>query len=138
MNSDQHARDRAAVAALRAAVPTLIAVYRFGSSATGAESPESDIDLAILSTEPLDAVARYDLQQDLSSTLHRQVDLVDLPAASPVMAIQVISKGQLLYDANAETRGRFEDLTYGMYARLNEERRAILQRVAREGTVYGR
>jgi hypothetical protein len=27
---------------------------------------------------------------------------------------------------------------YSAYARLNEERRAILERVAAEGTVYGR
>jgi hypothetical protein len=63
---------------------------------------------------------------------------VDLRAASPVMAIQVIGKGRLLLDNDASARGRFEDLTYGVYARLNEERRGILERVAAEGTVYGR
>lgn len=70
--------------------------------------------------------------------MHQSVDLVDLRVASPVMAIQVIGTGRVLLDNDASARGRFEDLTYGVYARLNEERRGILQRVAAEGTVYGR
>ena len=131
-------QDRVAVDVLRAAVPVLLAVYRFGSSVTGGHGPESDIDLAFLSGAPLDPVARFDLQQDLASALGHEVDLVDLRAASPVMAMQVISTGQLVSDIDPAARGRFEDLTFGAYARLNEERREILRRVAAEGTVYGR
>jgi hypothetical protein len=70
--------------------------------------------------------------------LRQDVDLIDLRAASPVMAIQVIGKGRLLVDQDAAARGHFEDLTYGAYARLNEERRGILERVAAERSVYGR
>ena len=87
---------------------------------------------------PFDPLLRFDLQERLASALGQSVDLVDLRVASPVMAIQVVAKGRLLLDADASARGRFEDLTYGVYARLNEERRGILQRVAAEGTVYGR
>ena len=32
---------------------------------------------------------------------------------------------------------RFEDLTYSAYARLNEERREILEQIRREGRVHG-
>ena len=130
--------DRVAVAAIRSAVPELVAVYRFGSSVSGEQSPGSDIDLAVLATAPIDPLRRFDLQERLASALHQSVDLVDLRAASPVMAIQVIGKGRVLLDNDASARGRFEDLTYGVYARLNEERRGILQRVAAEGRVYGR
>ena len=49
-----------------------------------------------------------------------------------------MARGQLLYDGDSAARGRFEDLTFGLYARLNEERRGILERVRAEGTVYGR
>ena len=130
--------DRMAVAAIRRAVPDLVAVYRFGSSVSGERSPGSDVDLAILATIPLDPLRRFDLQERLASALGTSVDLVDLRAASPVMAMQVIGTGRLLLDQDASARGRFEDLTYGVYARLNEERRGILERVAAEGTVYGR
>jgi hypothetical protein len=59
-------------------------------------------------------------------------------SASPVLAIQVIAGGRLLHDGDSQARGRFGDLTFGTYARLNEERRGILERIAAEGTVYGR
>lgn len=54
------------------------------------------------------------------------------------MAIQVGARGQPLHEGDADARGRFEDLTFSSYARLHEERRGILDRVAAEGTVYGR
>lgn len=130
--------DVAAVAMIRSVVPDLIAMYRFGSSVSGERNLGSDVDMAVLATAPIDPLLRFDLQERLASALHQRVDLVDLRAASPVMAIQVIGKGRLLLDNDASARGRFEDLTYGVYARLNEERRGILQRVAAEGTVYGR
>ena len=130
--------DQTAVAVMRSAVPGLIAIYRFGSSVAGEQGPESDVDLALLASTTIDPVVRFDLQERLASALHQAVDLVDLRAASPVMAIQVIGKGRLLLDADTSARGQFEDRTYGTYARLNEERRGILERVASEGSVYGR
>ena len=130
--------DRVAVATIRSVVPGLVAIYRFGSSVSSEHSPGSDVDLAVLAAAPIDPLLRFDLQERLAAALRRSVDLVDLRTASPVMAIQVIGKGRLLLDNDASARGRFEDLTYGVYARLNEERRGILERVAAEGTVYGR
>ena len=138
MDANVGAKDLVAVAAIRRDVPGLVAIYRFGSSVDGERSPGSDVDLAVLATAPLDPQVRFDLQERLASALRQNVDLVDLRAASPVMAIQVIGKGRLLLDEDAAARGRFEDLTYSVYARLNEERRGILERVATEGTVYGR
>lgn len=137
MRSLDPAPDAKAVAEIRAALPEVVAIYRFGSSADGTVGRESDVDLAVLTTLPLDAAARFDLQERLAVALRRPVDLVDLRSVSPVMAIQVIARGVLLYDANAATRGAFEDRVFGAYARLNEERRGILDRIAVEGTVYG-
>lgn len=130
--------DQTAVTVIRSAVPDLIAIYLFGSSVAGEQWPESDVDLALLASTTLDPVVRFDLQERLAAALHQAVDLVDLRAASSVMAIQVIGRGRLLLDADASARGQFEDLTYGTYTRLNEERRGILERVAAEGSVYGR
>lgn len=138
MNVDDLERMRAAVATIRAAVPGVQAIYRFGSTAAGTDNPGSDLDLAVLGPHPLDPVVRFDLQEQLASVVRRSVDLVDLRAASPVMAMQVLAAGELLHESDPESRGLFEDRAYGTYARLNEERRGILERVAAEGTVYGR
>ncbi len=138
MNGDDSKRIRDAVATIRAAMPDVQAIYRFGSTAAGTDGPGSDLDLAVLCSLPINPVVRFDLQEQLASVLRRPVDLVDLRAASPVMAMQVLGEGELLLDSAPEARGRFEDHAYGSYARLNEERRGILERVAAEGTVYGR
>lgn len=137
MSNFNSAQDGAVVDEIRAAFPEVVAIYRFGSVAGGTAGPESDIDLAVLTPRPLDAAIRFDLQERLALVLRRPVDLVDLRSVSPVMAIQVIAHGALLYDGDAVARGAFEDGVYGAYARLNEERRGILDRIAVEGTVYG-
>lgn len=138
MSADDHGRDAATVGTICAALPDVQAIYHFGSTATGSDGPDSDIDLAVLGPYPLDPLARFDLQEQLALALRRLVDLVDLRAASPVMAMQVLATGRLLLDAAPEARGLFEDRAFGSYARLNEERRGILKRIAAEGTVYGR
>ncbi|MBH0196947.1 MAG: hypothetical protein HP494_15485 [Nitrospira sp.] len=78
---------------IRKAVPGLIALYRFGSQAKGTARPASDIDLAILSREPVPNLRRFELAQELATQLHRDVDLVDLHTASAVMKMQVLSTG---------------------------------------------
>ena len=138
MTPDLDHENRTIVDLLREAIDGLFAVYRFGSTVGGLAHQGSDTDVAVLARAPIPAVARFEIQERLASRLGRDVDLVDLSAASPVMAIQVVARGQLLYDGDSTARGQFEDLTFGTYARLNEERRGILERVAVEGTVYGR
>ena len=130
--------EQEAVRLLQDALPDLVAVYLFGSTSAGNAGPESDVDLAVLARQRLDPSDRFDLQERLASVLRRPVDLADLRAASTVFAIQVVGGGRLLYESDSAARGRFEDLAYSLYARLNEERRGVLDRVASEGTVYGR
>lgn len=138
MAADLVDQNRVIVEHLRRAFDDVVAVYRFGSTAQGTASSTSDADLAVLTRARVAPERRFDVQEALAAAIGRDVDLVDLASASPVMAIQVITSGHLLYDGDSDARGRFEDLTFGAYARLNEERRGILERVAAEGTVYGR
>lgn len=125
------------VSHLRKALAQVIAVYRFGSTARGEAWAASDTDIAVLAHEPIPPARRFDLQEMVASAIGRNVDLIDLRGASPVLAMQVIANGQLLYDGDSQARGLFEDFAFGAYARLNEERRGILDRIAAEGTVYG-
>jgi predicted nucleotidyltransferase len=123
---------------IRAAVPEVVAVYRFGSTANGSAGPASDVDVAFLAARPFDPVGRFDLQERLAARLGRDVDLVDLQRASTVLRMQVLSRGRLLGSWDDTGRRAFEDRTYCAYVRLNEERRPILERIAREGRIHGR
>lgn len=138
MPPSQVERDRLVVQHLRRAVPDLVAVYRFGSTARGESRPGSDTDLAVLASRRIAESTRFDIQEELASLIGTDVDLVDLSATTPVLAIQIVTDGQVLYDGDDVRRGAFEDRTFGDYARLNEERRGILERIAHEGTVHGR
>ena len=129
--------DSRIVEALTKAVLGLVAIYRFGSTATGHAVSESDLDIAFLSASPMEPLERWDLQEKLAISMNRPVDLVDLLVASSVMRMQVLQTGILLFDQDPAARAKFETMAYASYARLNEERRQILDDVMRKGTVYG-
>jgi predicted nucleotidyltransferase len=128
--------DTALVEYIKKSVPGLIALYRFGSQAKGTARPGSDVDLAALSRVTLSELCRFELAQELATQLHRDVDLVDLRSASTLMRMQVISTGECLFKVCDQLQGEFEDLVYSTYARLNEERREILNEVRTRGSVY--
>ncbi len=123
---------------LREALPDLLAVYRFGSTAAGMAIRDSDLDLAVLCSDPLAPERRWDVQETLAVALRLPVDLVDLRSASTVMRVQVLQSAVLLWEADSYARERFEVSALSAYAYLNEERREILRQVTKEGTVYGR
>jgi predicted nucleotidyltransferase len=127
----------AAVALIRQAVPDVQAIYLFGSHARGDAISTSDIDLAVLAALPIDPLARFELQERLAAALHADVDLVDLRAASTVLRTQVLEPGRVLFERSTSEREEFEAFTLGAYARLNEERRGILDDVRRSGRVRG-
>ena len=122
---------------VRRTIPDFIALYRFGSQAKGHARLDSDMDLALLARHPIPPLRRFELAQELAAHLHRDVDLVDLYAASTVMRMQVISTGECLAAPDGAARREFEMYTYSDYARLNEERRDILKRISASGLVYG-
>lgn len=129
--------DNALIDHIRKSVPSLIALYRFGSQAKGTARPDSDIDLAVLARDPIPNIRRFDLAQELATQLHRDVDLVDLRTASTVMRTQVLSTGTCLDAPDEPARREFEMYAYSDYARLNEERREILKRISASGLVHG-
>jgi predicted nucleotidyltransferase len=129
--------DHALIEYIRKSVPSLIALYRFGSQAKGSARPNSDVDLAVLARDPIPNIRRFELAQELAIQLHRDVDLVDLRSASTVMRLQVISTGSCLDTPDEPTRREFEMYAYADYARLNEERREIVKGITKRGLVYG-
>lgn len=90
-----------------------------------------------MSDATIDRVSRFEVQERLAARLHRDIDLVDLTTASTVLRMQVVSLGRAIRVSDSRRQGQFEDLVFSQYARLNEERREILERVEREGSVYG-
>ena len=126
------------VARLRCEIPDAVGIYVFGSWGTAAERADSDLDLAVLPRQVLAAARTWNIAQELAGLAGRNVDLVDLRAASTVMRAQVIVHGERLFCGDERRCTEFEDMTFSDYARLNEERAGILEDIQRRGSIYGR
>jgi uncharacterized protein len=109
-------------------------LWLFGSEASGGARPDSDVDLAVLfrgRPEPLEVL---DAQGDLAELLGREVDLVDLDRASPILGMQVLRSGRLVVDRNPSRRYAFFSKTVSLYEDVKIGRReaeqALFRRVA--------
>lgn len=111
--------------------PYLIII--FGSALSGRILPESDIDIAFLSEKKLSAYDVFMVGQELAGLLDRDVDLVDLEIASTVFQARVITTGKVIYCNDETKRMLFEMVTLKKYARLNEERRHIMDKLFERG-----
>ena len=113
----------------------LDALWLFGSEAKGTARPGSDLDLAALFRRLPSALDLLDTRADLARRLGRDVDLVDLDRASPILAMQVVRHGRLLAEANTTRRQRFVAGLPGRYEDLRIVRRqaeqALFERVRR-------
>jgi predicted nucleotidyltransferase len=100
-------------------------LWVYGSVAKGTAERRSDLDLAALfrgrpaPEDVLDAAA------ELGGRLGREVDLVDLDRASPILAMQVLRHGRLLVDRNPPRRHVFFARTVSLYEDLKIVRRPV-------------
>jgi predicted nucleotidyltransferase len=103
------ALDPASLRPLFASHPVIVA-YLFGSQASGATTPLSDIDIAVLLEPDTPSPGRLqaELISDLMLVLRRSdIDVVVLNTAPPLLKARAIS-GRLLYCRDELARVRFE------------------------------
>lgn len=112
-------------------------IYLFGSFAADQMTTDSDMDLAFLSDQEYGDYEVFVLAQKLADTAGRDVDLIQLRKASTVFQAQIVSTGKVLYCADEKVKDQYEMLALKKYAKLNEERKPILDRIKKEGTIYG-
>ena len=114
------ALDENGLAAFLATQPDVIAAYLFGSLAEGRAAPHSDVDTAILFANASDPLAVGDRQLQLMGELERftdrEVDVVILNTAPPILQNQVLRHGRLLYERNQRARVDFEVRAGQVYA----------------------
>jgi len=80
----------------------IVSVILFGSFATGKQTPKSDVDIAVLydySCVP-SQWDLLDLKETISGNIGRDVDLVCLNTANPIIAMQVYKSGKVIINNN--------------------------------------
>lgn len=122
---------------LQQAIPSLSALYVFGSQATGDAGPGSDLDLAVLTNEVLGTEKLWDLSSQLADIARCHVDLLDLRAASTVMQYRIITTGKCLWAKDSQA-ALYESFILSQKTALDEARAGLLQDIQKTGTVYGR
>jgi predicted nucleotidyltransferase len=93
--------------------PDLQMVILFGSQAAGEARHESDLDLALLGDHPLDLISFT--TETIRLLKESRVDLVDLRRASPLLKMEVVRKGLLLYERSPGTYLDFCSLAIRRY-----------------------
>lgn len=118
------------------ALPGLLAIYVFGSTALGQASEESDLDLAVLGKEPVSPTRLYDLARSMESQLGIDVDLVDLLTASTVLKREVVALGRVIHSGDADAVFDFEGRSLAEFGRYLEDFAPLLQAVRETGKAY--
>ncbi len=109
--------------------PDVLAIYAFGSIGREHFSAKSDIDLAIQpsSYNQVDSYELWNFAQEIASAINRDVDLIDLNAASTVFRYEILSTGERIYCSDENRCADIEVLYITSYLNFAEERKDLLE-----------
>src|SRR3989338_9540498 len=102
----------------------------YGSYASGHATEKSDIDLAFLADDEVDATVLFlEISPELASLMQvESVDLVNLKEVETVFRFIIVSTGEVIFqDGDFE---EYLDLAYTMCLQLQDDRKEILDNYA--------
>jgi predicted nucleotidyltransferase len=115
----------------------ILLAFLFGSFASKHIRPSSDIDIGIFFRTVPDVYATNDLIEKLSSLLQREVHLVALNHASPVLKMQILKNGILIYVSDRKHLHHFFVDTVNQYDDLKRIRKKCEDSILK-GRIYAR
>ena len=115
----------------------ILLAFVFGSFSSNRMRPSSDVDIGILFKTFPHRDAIVELTADLSSILKREVDLVVLNQGSPVLKMQILKYGILLYARNLKYFHQFFVATANEYDDLKRIRKVCEESILK-GRIYAR
>jgi len=97
----------------------------YGSAATGTMRDNSDIDVAVMYTSPLTMKELLRLVRDVAAVFRRDVDILDLRTAGPIVKMQVLRYGRPVVINDPGALQRFQMYTPSEYFDFKLQRRPI-------------
>lgn len=113
----------------------ILLAFLFGSFASQRMRPSSDVDIGILFQTIPDIDAINEVTEELSSILQREVDLIVLNHASPVLKMQILKNGILLYASDRRYFYQFFTDTVNQYDDLKRIRKNCEENILK-GRIY--
>lgn len=93
-------------------LPDIVVVYLFGSIAKNMYRKHSDVDIAILFSEKMSLVDRFNLKLQIASELEdlldKKIDVVDLECADAFFIHKIMEERILVYEKDIKMRVEFE------------------------------
>lgn len=87
----------------------------FGSAAEGKLKKNSDIDIAVYLKEPLEPLEYLKLATELSELVKREIHLVILNEASPLLRHQIMKNNKVLFIKDFDIYANFREKTMTDY-----------------------
>ena len=116
----------------------LWSIYVFGSHASGDALPGSDLDLAVLGASKYGHLELYETGGILAMKIQQDVDLVDLRSVPTDLRARIVPMGKRFIVSEFAQVERFENFVFSSYAKLNDERRFIIQDIEEQGSIHDR
>ena len=113
----------------------ILLAFLFGSFASKRIRRSSDVDIGILFKTVPDMDAINGVAEELSSILRREIDLVILNQASPVLKMQILKNGILLYASKRKRFYQFFTDTVNQYDDLKQIRKICEENILK-GRIY--
>jgi predicted nucleotidyltransferase len=104
--------------------PHVVSVSLFGSYARGVANSESDVDVAVLfeNAHVPEVLTLIEQREDLGALLQKEVDLICLNTASPIIGMQVYNNGKNLLVKDTRSYAQYQMFLFTSYAELKELR----------------
>jgi len=120
----------------------VVAAYLFGSVAAGTAHKFSDVDVALLLTEPAEAWAiTLEAMGEAEAAFGRRADVVIINQAGLVFGFQILKTGRVFFERDKAARCDFEMLLRSQYydyqPYLAYQQAEFLRRLKSEGLLYG-
>jgi uncharacterized protein len=115
----------------------ILLAFLFGSFANRRTHPLSDVDIGLLfrAVPEMDVIS--DIAEGLSSIFKREVDLAVLNHASPILKMQILKNGILLYASSRKHFHQFFVDTVNQYDDLKQIRKTCEESILK-GRIYAR
>ncbi|MGB9774590.1 MAG: type VII toxin-antitoxin system MntA family adenylyltransferase antitoxin [Bacteroidota bacterium] len=109
----------------------IASAYLFGSFGSKHFSAESDVDIGLLFHQDKipNACAVFELKNEISESIGAEVDLVVLNTSSPIICMQVLRKGKIIFERDRKTRIQFFVRTINSYSDLKMVRAPIEKKI---------
>lgn len=112
-------------------------VFLFGSVVSRQMTNHSDIDVGMLFDRIPDFHEINNVKEDLSSLLNRDIDIVVLNEASPIIKMQVLKNGLLIFRKDKNSFSNFYGDTVKQYDDLKIVRKKCEDNILK-GRIYAR